>query len=84
MTKLKSNYEKLVEKQLLEEAHNLKSEKSPVLLSVRQYFYEHKQYQESLIKTLERTYNEQKKSESEWSEIMLFKKIIFWSQFSNG
>jgi len=46
--------------------------------SVRQFFYINKQLgSEDLIKTLERTYREYMKTEGEWEEIMINKKIIF-------
>lgn len=61
----------------VEEPIIIKQEKNDVLLTLRQFFYVNKQFNESLIKTLERTYNEQKKSESDWVDIMIAKKIIF-------
>lgn len=45
--------------------------------TVRQFFYIKKKFEESLIKTLERTHHETMRTEDEWWEIMKKKKIIF-------
>lgn len=45
--------------------------------TVRQFFYVNKKFEESLIKTLERTHHEITRTEGEWKEIMRKKKIIF-------
>ena len=59
------------------EQPDLKQRKDSVLLAIRQYFYKNGQYNENLIKTLERAYFDNKKSEDEWEEILTNKKIIF-------
>lgn len=47
-------------------------------LTVRQYFYENKQFdKEILIKSLERTYKEKVKKITDWEEIMKSKNIKF-------
>lgn len=45
--------------------------------TVRQFFYINKQYNEDLIKTLERIYKDTTKRIKEWEEIMKSKNIIF-------
>lgn len=45
--------------------------------TVRQFFYVNKKFEESLIKTLERTHHETTRTEEEWREIMKKKKIVF-------
>jgi uncharacterized protein YlbG (UPF0298 family) len=73
----KKNKQNIVPVKKTEEPIIIKQEIDDVLLTLRQFFYVNKQYNESLIKTLERTYNEQKKSENDWVDIMIAKKIIF-------
>lgn len=46
-------------------------------MTVRQFFYINKKFEESLIKTLERTHHETVRTEEEWREIMKKKKIDF-------
>lgn len=46
-------------------------------LTVRQFFYSKKRYDENLIKSLERSYKEELKTEEEWLKIMSFKNITF-------
>ena len=46
-------------------------------LTIRQFFYGKKKYDENLIKSLERSYKEETKSIEEWVKIMSFKGIIF-------
>lgn len=46
-------------------------------LTIRQLFYSEKKYDENLIKSLERTFGEQKKSVKDWVDILSSKGITF-------
>lgn len=46
-------------------------------ITVRQFFYINEKFEEGLIKTLERTYKENKKTSEEWKNLMAIKKISF-------
>jgi hypothetical protein len=45
--------------------------------TIRQLFYSEKKYDENLIKSLERTFGEQKKSIKDWVDILSSKGITF-------
>lgn len=45
--------------------------------TIRQLFYSEKKYDENLIKSLERTFGEQKKSVKDWVDILSSKGITF-------
>jgi Ni,Fe-hydrogenase III component G len=69
--------EVIQDKKIEEEKQVVEPIKNDVLTTVRQFLYLNEQYNENLIKTLERTYKDLKKAEWEWVNIMIQKKIIF-------
>ena len=56
---------------------DVKQESDSNKFAIRQIFYMNQCYDETLIKTLERTYKHQKKTDEEWVEILSNKGITF-------
>jgi len=73
----KEEVKEIKKAEVLKVIEEIKQVNEPILSTVRQFLYTNGQYNENLIKTLERTYKDTKQEDNYWINIMITKKIIF-------